>query len=223
MLGTDGKYHYFYKITNNINNHFYYGVHNTSNLNDNYMGSGKRLWIAYHKYGIEHFSKEILKYFNTSDEAYEYEAEIVNEELINNDNCYNIVEGGKGSFPKYLNENSCFKDHIVVKYKNTKEYFLIEPEKYDPNIYDTTWSGKHHTDETRNKVRKTMTPKNSINPRIWISKDGITKYLRKELLNEYLSNGWQLGRIGYKPRKNAQGKTISLKLHDSYKKLEISS
>ena len=46
------KYHYFYKITNNINNHFYYGVHNTNNLNDGYMGSGKRLHIAYKKYGI---------------------------------------------------------------------------------------------------------------------------------------------------------------------------
>ena len=30
-------YHYFYKITNNINGKFYYGIHNTSNLNDNYI------------------------------------------------------------------------------------------------------------------------------------------------------------------------------------------
>ena len=88
------KYHYFYKITNLINNHFYYGVHNTNNLNDGYMGSGKRLHIAYKKYGIENFIKEILMFFNTKEEAFEYEAEIVNETLVNSDECYNIALGG---------------------------------------------------------------------------------------------------------------------------------
>ena len=90
------QYHYFYKITNLLNNHFYYGVHNTNNLDDGYMGSGKKLHYAYKKYGIENFKKEILKYFNTSKEAFEYEAEIVNENLIKDNNCYNIQLGGNG-------------------------------------------------------------------------------------------------------------------------------
>ena len=46
------KYHYFYKITNVINNHYYYGIHSTDDLNDGYMGSGTRLHYAYKKYGI---------------------------------------------------------------------------------------------------------------------------------------------------------------------------
>ena len=66
--GNTLKYHYFYKITNNINGHFYYGVHNTNNINDGYMGSGTRLHYAYKKYGIENFSKEILKYFESRNE-----------------------------------------------------------------------------------------------------------------------------------------------------------
>lgn len=90
------KYNYFYKITNHINNHFYYGVHCTDNLNDGYMGSGKRLHCAYKKYGIENFSKEILKFFNTIQEAYEYESEIVTEDLVHNPECYNIQCGGQG-------------------------------------------------------------------------------------------------------------------------------
>ena len=89
-------YNYFYKITNNINNHFYYGVHCTDNLNDGYMGSGKRLHYAYKKYNIENFSKEILYFFDTIQEAYEYEAEVVNETLILDPNCYNIKQGGQG-------------------------------------------------------------------------------------------------------------------------------
>ena len=89
-------YHYFYKITNNLNGHFYYGVHSTSNLDDGYMGSGSRLHIAYKKYGIENFTKEILKFFDSRNEAFNYESDFVNEELILNNDCYNIKEGGKG-------------------------------------------------------------------------------------------------------------------------------
>jgi len=89
-------YHYFYKITNNINNHFYYGVHNTNNIDDGYMGSGTRLHYAYKKYGIENFEKEILKYFNTAKEAFEYEADYITEDLVKDPNCYNIQGGGSG-------------------------------------------------------------------------------------------------------------------------------
>ena len=89
------KYNYFYKIINNINNHFYYGIHSTDNINDGYMGSGTRLNRAYKKYGIENFHKEILKYFDTREDAAEYESEMVTESLIKDINCYNIVLGGE--------------------------------------------------------------------------------------------------------------------------------
>lgn len=90
------KYNYFYKITNLINNHFYYGVHSTDNIDDGYMGSGHRLHRAYKKYGQNNFIKEILKYFETRDEALDYEEYIVNEELIKDNKCYNEVLGGGG-------------------------------------------------------------------------------------------------------------------------------
>ena len=88
------KYHYFYKITNTINNHFYYGIHSTNDLNDGYMGSGRRLKIAIKKYGIENFSKEIIKFFNNREELAKYEAEIVTESLVHDPNCYNMIVGG---------------------------------------------------------------------------------------------------------------------------------
>lgn len=123
------KYHYFYKITNLINGHFYYGVHNTNNLDDNYMGSGKRLNIAYQKYGSENFIKEIIKFFNTSKEAFEFEAEVVNETLINDNNCYNLVPGGNGGW-EYINKNFRFaKDkngnHLTVS-KDDSRYISGE-------------------------------------------------------------------------------------------------
>ena len=195
-------YHYFYKITNLINNHFYYGVHNTDNLDDGYMGSGKRLHKAYEKYGIQNFKKEILKFFSTSEEAFSYESAIVDKKLVDDSNCYNLTSGGRAWNNTGL---------ILVKLSGKDDYFFISKERYDENreLYDTTWTGRHHRKESRNKTRKSMTPKNSTNNRVWVSNNkGITKYLRKDLLDEYLSNGWELGRINYKPRKNSQGKQL---------------
>ena len=199
------KYHYFYKITNLLNNHFYYGVHNTDDLNDGYMGSGTRLALAYQKYGIENFQKEIIKYFDTAKEAFQYEADVVNESLVDNDNCYNLVNGGR--------EGWNTKNLVAVKRKTsstTDKFYCISIDEYNKNknLYNTVWSGKHHTEDQKNQVRKTMTPQNSTNPRIWVNKDGVVKYIRKIVLEDLLKQGWTLGRTGYNPRKNAQGKTI---------------
>lgn len=186
MNKTNIQYHYFYKITNKINNHFYYGVHNKNNLNDGYMGSGKRLHYAYKKYGIENFKKEILKYFNTSKEAFEYEAEIVNEELIKNDNCYNIQMGGKtfntkGLVPAKDKNGNCFdvskdderllngelvgvtKGYITVK-DNKNNYFYIskEDERYLSGELKFMWYNRHHTEETKNKISQSLKNNKSI-------------------------------------------------------------
>lgn len=88
-------YYYFYKITNTINGKYYYGVHHTNNLNDGYMGSGVALKRAYNKYGIENFTKEILHFFSSKEEMYDYEEKFVNEDFVNDYNCYNMVVGGR--------------------------------------------------------------------------------------------------------------------------------
>lgn len=97
--------HYFYKITNNINGKFYYGVHNTNNENDGYMGSGIAIRNAYKKYGIENFTKEIIRYFETSEEVFEYERNFVTEELVNDSMCYNMKTGGDGWCNQYVKRN----------------------------------------------------------------------------------------------------------------------
>ena len=94
FTGEDNRYHYLYLIHNNINGHYYYGVHNCDDLYDGYCGSGTRLKMAFQKYGKESFTKYIIEFFQNRKELLNKEAEIVNEELLNDPKCYNLVLGG---------------------------------------------------------------------------------------------------------------------------------
>lgn len=114
------KYNYFYKITNIVNNHYYYGIHSTDNLDDGYMGSGVRLKSAIKKYGIENFKKEILNFFETRGEASKYESEMVTESLIRDDSCYNIILGGE----EYTTLGTS-----TVKDKNGKVYQITKDDE----------------------------------------------------------------------------------------------
>lgn len=88
------RYHYFYKITNTVNGKFYYGIHSTDDLEDGYLGSGIKIRKAVAKYGAENFTKEILKFFTTREEASLYESKIVNATILNDPACYNLRTGG---------------------------------------------------------------------------------------------------------------------------------
>jgi group I intron endonuclease len=88
-----------YKTTNLVNQKFYIGVHATNNLNDGYLGSGKLLKRAIKKYGIENFKREILFDFETLDEAYSKEGELVTSGFIENQDNYNLRTGGEGGTP----------------------------------------------------------------------------------------------------------------------------
>ena len=83
-----------YKTTNTVNGKYYVGVHNDTK--DNYLGSGRALLSAIKEYGRENFVRETLEVFDTEEEAYLREAEIVNETFVADRNTYNVGKGGKG-------------------------------------------------------------------------------------------------------------------------------
>lgn len=123
-------YHYFYKITNKIDGCFYYGVHSTKDLNDNYMGSGQKLRYMYKKQGIENFEKQILKFFDTEEEMFSYEREIVTEELVKDKKCYNLTEGGEGYrlgyfVPEEIKIKMSLKSKGRPSKNKGKKYFII--------------------------------------------------------------------------------------------------
>lgn len=92
----DKKYHLVYETTNNINGKKYIGVHSTDDLNDGYLGSGTLLLKSVKKHGRGNFSRRILREFDDSLGAYDYEKLLVNEEVVNSQEFYNITLGGNG-------------------------------------------------------------------------------------------------------------------------------
>lgn len=96
-------YLFLYKTTNLVNEKIYIGVHKTKKLNDGYLGSGKLLKRAILKYGEENFKKEILEFFDTEEEMFKRESEIINEEFLKRKDVYNLNLGGLGSWSRANN------------------------------------------------------------------------------------------------------------------------
>ena len=90
------KKYIVYETTNLINGKYYIGVHKVKG-NNLYFGSGSLLIKALNKYGRDNFIRETLKEFNNENDAYEFEKNIITEELVENKNCYNICGGGYGA------------------------------------------------------------------------------------------------------------------------------
>lgn len=88
--------HYLYKITNNINGRYYIGARSCDCLIccDKYFGSGKILKQAIKKYGKQSFSKEVLAEFESRQQVFAAEKEIVTQSFIDNEETYNITIGG---------------------------------------------------------------------------------------------------------------------------------
>ena len=88
--------HYIYKTTCNVTKRYYIGMHSTTNLEDGYLGSGKRLRYSIRKYGKENFRLEILEFFDSREKLVEREKELVNEALLLDILCMNLKQGGTG-------------------------------------------------------------------------------------------------------------------------------
>lgn len=92
-----------YQTTNTVNGKIYIGVHDTSNEKHSnlYLGSGIHIKRAVKKYGRKNFIRETLFQFSEEMDAYNKEAEIVNEEFLKRVDVYNKCVGGYNSGNKF--------------------------------------------------------------------------------------------------------------------------
>ena len=203
-----------YRTTNTVNGKYYIGKHQTKNLDDGYMGSGKLLKAAISKYGKENFHKEILHVVQTEKEMDLLEKIlVVPDQEIN----YNLCPGGRGGFG-YLNDGS--EKHIERTkkgYEKVKSSMLNKDKnsingknnfKLKIGIFDTKYDAlrgqwrasqknKFHSEETKQKMRKSKN-KGSLNSQFgtcWITDGQENKKIKKEQLDIWIEKGYNKGRI----------------------------
>lgn len=164
--------YFLYEIKNNINGKIYIGVHKTNNIYDGYMGSGKNIKRAIKKYGIENFTKTIIQYTETFEDALLLEKEYVNDDFLNRNDVYNLRRGGKGGFGKYhyelakevkqgklekriseynLSPNVCKNCGIFLEYKKRKNIFCSSSCSVTFNNYT-----RIRSEETNHKCSQTL-------------------------------------------------------------------
>ena len=102
ILPGERLHHIVYKMVRRTNGRYYIGHHSTTDPFDEYTGSGVAINRAIAKLGIKEFYKEILFDFDTFEESYDKERELVTPELSSYSNmeCYNLKPGGYGGCTK---------------------------------------------------------------------------------------------------------------------------
>ena len=124
------KFYYTYLVVcteGSFSGKVYFGCHITYNLEDGYIGSGKKLqrYLKTHPNG---YYREIINYYSSEEELKKAEFDLIHPHL-GKDYCLNLTEGG-----------------------GLRAY----PGELHP------FYNKHHTDDTKSKIRKSLKGKSYL-------------------------------------------------------------
>ena len=158
------------------------------------MGSGPVIRAAIQKYGKENFSREVLKLFNTQEEAYQYEKEHITLREVLDPQCYNVQLGGLGG-----------TKGAVFLQKGEKVVRVLPEMRGQFEKQGFVQYHKHHSEFALAKMRKShmgkRNPQESIDQMkiklrsmIWIHRDSEESRIFKEDLESKESEGWKVGR-----------------------------
>lgn len=212
MARKEKQHHFIYKTTNLLNGKYYYGMHSTDNLNDGYLGSGKRLRYSINKYGKENHKVEILEFLPDRRTLIEREMVVVDLNEVAKENCMNLRIGGTGGLLGLSDETvkrirkgasefmiNLWKDekfitgHIQRSSERMKDHHKNGKIKYD------TFTNKKHSGETKKlmsvKASAHIGNKNSQYGTCWITKDGVNKKIKNCDLPTFTNEGWYKGRV----------------------------
>lgn len=81
-------------------------MHSTNNLEDGYLGSGKRLLYSVRKHGNANHFREIIEFLPDRKSLSSREKELITEEMRQDINCMNIAPGGGGFYSEEHQRNA---------------------------------------------------------------------------------------------------------------------
>ena len=209
------KYHYIYKTTCSVTGRYYIGMHSTSNLEDDYLGSGKILRYSIRKHGKDKHNKEILDICSDRKSLAIKEREIVNESLLKDPLCMNLMKGGEGGRGFISTEQQANRSKIggIARANHMKDdpdfSKLVNDKISKANLKrieagthlswkdNYSWIGKKHTAETKKKMKEShkdhgIGETNSQYGTKWIT-NGIDNKKIKDF--DQIPEGWKNGRI----------------------------
>ena len=161
MARKEKKYHFIYKTTNLLNGKYYIGMHSTDNLNDGYMGSGKRLRYSINKHGKDNHVVEALEFFEDRKKLIAKEKEIVTLNEIAKEKCLNLCVGGEGGFISEEGHRKGTKKMVEIiseRMKNDTNFYdnwkksvsnALKKRHKEGKIKYDTFTGKKHSEETK--------------------------------------------------------------------------
>lgn len=142
------QFHFVYKTTCKTTGRFYIGLHSTDDINDSYLGSGKRLIRSVNKYGHDDHVREILKLYPSRIDASDGEKSFITEEMLNNPMCMNCGPGGLGA-----TDRPATSDETRAKLSAASKKVVRTKDWYDKIVASRLANGtRYHTNETKAKI-----------------------------------------------------------------------
>ena len=162
--GLDGRYHYTYLTTNLVNGKQYVGDRTCDKLPDKYIGSGSAHFNrAKKKYGKENFTKVILAFFPTREQAHAFEEPMIKKYGTLSPNGYNISPtGGLGngggrhaeeSKLKLSENNGMHRLEVRAKHRDAVKIARNKPGASD-YMKTPEWSEKQKIAQNRREVKE---------------------------------------------------------------------
>ena len=217
-------YGYVYLTTNVITNKKYIGQHSSSTFTEDYKGSGRYLCNAINKYGKENFKVELLEWCDTQEELNEREIYWINKyNAVESNEFYNLAKGGEGikkgsklsketrkrisNGHKGLKFSKEHKQNISKALSGTNHYLFENGDKLTETQKKGLEYGRHLPASPKQKQQLAEYRKNVVvsdetkqklsdnaKGRKYITKDGENKLVYPDEIQNYILEGWKLGR-----------------------------
>ena len=193
------EYNSFIYIWNDtLLNKYYIGSH-IGNIQDGYLFSGIDIKKEYNQ-RPQDFNREILSYHLIKEykEIRDIEREyLIKYDVENKNEFYNRTNESYGGYHKKSVEKRLLDiDENGLNAFQRAAKKMVETRK-SKNSYKTAKIKEFKTKNNGdfNTIKEKIS--NTLKGNLWINKDELTKYIKKDELNFYINDGWQQGKKNY--------------------------